>query len=129
MKLSKEECSFAEQAAFDFSRALDAAHAHLTSPVLVHDGAGDSENVIWALDAMAKDPSIPLPADAYVEYASSCRFDWSNRAGEYDKMATAAIKEINTRPAVQEAYTKHGLPSVTGPASYIILNKMFGKPK
>lgn len=129
MKLSKEEHSFAEQAAFDFSRALDAAHAHLTNPVLVHDGAGDSENVIWALDAMAKDPTIPIPAAAYVEYASSCRFDWSNRAGEYDKMATAAIKEINTRPAVQEAYAQSGLPPVTGPEKYIILNKMFGKPK
>lgn len=129
MKLSKEEYSFAEQAAFDFSRALDTAHAHLTNPVLVHDGAGDSENIIWALDAMAKDPTIPIPAAAYVEYASSCRFDWSNRAGEYDKMATAAIKEINTRPAVQEAYAQSGLPPVAGPASYIILNKMFGKPK
>lgn len=129
MKLSKEEYSFAEQAAFDFSRALDAAHAHLTNPVLVHDGAGDSENVIWALDAMAKDPTIPIPADAYVEYVSSSRFDWSNRAGEYDKMATAAVKEINTRPAVQEAYAQSGLPPVAGPASYIILNKMFGKPK
>ena len=129
MKLSKEEYSFAEQAAFDFSRALDAAHAHLTNPVLVHDGAGDSENIIWALDAMAKDPTIPIPAAAYVEYASSCRFDWSNRAGEYDKMATAAIREINTRPAVQEAYAQSGLPPVTGPDNYIILNKMFGKPK
>lgn len=129
MKLSKEEYNFAEQAAFDFSRALDASHAHLTNPVLVHDGAGDSENVIWALDAMAKDPTIPIPAAAYVEYASSCRFDWSNRAGEYDKMATAAIKEINTRPAVQEAYAQSGLPPVTGPDKYIILNKMFGKPK
>lgn len=129
MKLSKEEYNFAEQAAFDFSRALDVAHAHLTNPALVHDGAGDSENVIWALDAMAKDPTIPIPAAAYVEYASSCRFDWSNRAGEYDKMATAAIKEINTRPAVQAAYAQSGLPPVAGPASYIILNKMFGKPK
>ena len=95
----------------------------------MHDGAGDSENIIWALDAMAKDPTIPIPAAAYVEYVSSCRFDWSNRAGEYDKMATAAIREINTRPAVQEAYAQSGLPPVTSADKYIILNKMFGKPK
>lgn len=122
MKLSKTDLKYGLSAATSFNQALQEIPQN--SAMLGGSGAGEEEDAIFHLDQLRTHPNIKVPAEEYVNFAHLFRVDWSNKADAYDRMATHAIRDINSRPYIQAEYERQGLPPVDGPESYILLDRL-----
>ncbi|MDO5750605.1 MAG: hypothetical protein Q4P78_05315 [Rothia sp. (in: high G+C Gram-positive bacteria)] len=94
-------------------------------PGLILDDEGPYELLTCDLPILAKNPSIPLDAEAFVDFAVSVRLDWED---EEERTMTDSIREINKRPDVAAVYKEWEIPPVESNESYVWLDKVYGRP-
>lgn len=123
MKLSKAEQQARQAAAAAFNQALDDIHA--TAYLGSLEGQGDEADAVWNLNTLKDNPRVRVPAEAYVNFVSMFRIDWESD-DLLDKVAAAAIKDINSRPYIQFEYAKQHLPTIESNIDYLLLDSLYG---